>query len=175
MIEASLETLCIQRTVVRVRSVEDHFIIAVTQAVVARWWQFGLDLVVDLHHDQFIVSREFSEIGFGDGIEIGEIAEHKDQASGTDDPAQTNDGFASRTIVIVIVSSIVLLPGRVFDNALQYKEYRRLATAGRIQGPKIHDARIAALATFHAIDELWSADRDFNRFPALKVHNPLVR
>lgn len=50
----------------------------------------------------------------------------------------------------------------------------RLAATGRIQGPKIHDARIAALATFHAIDELWSADRDFNRFPALKVRNPLV-
>lgn len=50
----------------------------------------------------------------------------------------------------------------------------RLATAGRIQGPKIHDARIAALATLHAVDELWSADRDFNRFPSLKVRNPLV-
>lgn len=50
----------------------------------------------------------------------------------------------------------------------------RLATAGRLQGPKVHDARIAALATFHAIDELWSADRDFSRFPALAVRNPLV-
>lgn len=51
----------------------------------------------------------------------------------------------------------------------------RLARAGRVQGPKIHDARIAALAAYHAVDELWSADRDFNRFPTLKVRNPLVR
>ena len=49
-----------------------------------------------------------------------------------------------------------------------------LARSGRIQGPKIHDARIAALATFHDVDELWSADRDFNRFSVLKVRNPLV-
>ena len=50
----------------------------------------------------------------------------------------------------------------------------RLARSGHIQGPKVHDARIAALAAFHAVDELWSADRDFNRFPSLKVSNPLV-
>jgi predicted nucleic acid-binding protein len=24
------------------------------------------------------------------------------------------------------------------------------------------------------VRELWSADRDFNRFPALKVRNPLI-
>lgn len=51
----------------------------------------------------------------------------------------------------------------------------QFATSGRVQGPRIHDARIAALATFHAVDELWSADRDFNRFPALKVRYPLVQ
>jgi uncharacterized protein len=50
----------------------------------------------------------------------------------------------------------------------------RLATAAHAQGPRIHDARIAALATLHAVDALFSADRDFNRFPELKVRNPLV-
>ncbi|MBU4316118.1 MAG: PIN domain-containing protein [Proteobacteria bacterium] len=46
---------------------------------------------------------------------------------------------------------------------------------GRIQGPMIHDARIAALCRFNGISELWSADRDFKRFPGLVVENPLIR
>ena len=45
---------------------------------------------------------------------------------------------------------------------------------GRICGPQVHDARIAALCLQHGVRELWSADRDFNRFPTLSVRNPLV-
>ena len=45
---------------------------------------------------------------------------------------------------------------------------------GRIIGPQVHDARIAALCQIHGIEELWSADRDFGRFPGLTVRNPLV-
>jgi predicted nucleic acid-binding protein len=39
----------------------------------------------------------------------------------------------------------------------------------------VHDARIAALCLSHGVCELWSADRDFSRFPALRTRNPLVR
>jgi len=46
--------------------------------------------------------------------------------------------------------------------------------AGRITGGRVHDARIAALCLEHDVTELWSADRDFTRFPALKVRNPLL-
>ena len=46
--------------------------------------------------------------------------------------------------------------------------------AGRIAGPQVHDARIAALCEQHGVRELWSADRDFGRFPDLRVSNPLV-
>ena len=49
-----------------------------------------------------------------------------------------------------------------------------LVTASGVTGPKIHDARIAALCLDHGIDELWTSDRDFSRFPALRVRNPLV-
>jgi len=49
-----------------------------------------------------------------------------------------------------------------------------LLRAGRIRGPRVHDARVAALCRLHAVRELWSADRDFGRFPGLKVRNPLV-
>ena len=51
---------------------------------------------------------------------------------------------------------------------------RALLTEGRVVGPRVHDARIAALCVTHGVRELWSADRDFSRFPALRVRNPLV-
>ena len=44
----------------------------------------------------------------------------------------------------------------------------------RAVGPQVHDARIAALCIQHDVDELWSADRDFTRFPGLSVRNPLI-
>ena len=46
--------------------------------------------------------------------------------------------------------------------------------AGRIAGPQVHDARVAALCQLHGIEELWTADRDFGRFRELTVRNPLV-
>lgn len=49
-----------------------------------------------------------------------------------------------------------------------------LLTKGKIQGPRIHDARIAALCEEHRVQMLWTADRDFSRFPGLICRNPLV-
>lgn len=49
-----------------------------------------------------------------------------------------------------------------------------LARAGKLSGGKIHDARIAAICLQHGVSELWTADRDFSLFPALKTRNPLV-
>ena len=49
-----------------------------------------------------------------------------------------------------------------------------LLAQARVDGPRVHDARIAALCVSHAVRELWTADRDFSRFPALRVRNPLV-
>lgn len=46
--------------------------------------------------------------------------------------------------------------------------------AAKASGPMVHDARIAALCLSHGVRQFWSADRDFSRFPALKVRNPLV-
>lgn len=46
--------------------------------------------------------------------------------------------------------------------------------AAHTQGGAVHDARIAALCIHHGVSELWSADRDFSRFAALRVRNPLV-
>lgn len=46
--------------------------------------------------------------------------------------------------------------------------------AAKLAGPKIHDAKIAAICLQHGVSELWTADRDFSRFPALRTRNPLI-
>lgn len=51
---------------------------------------------------------------------------------------------------------------------------RTLLTAAKARGGQIHDARIAAICLQHDVTELWTADRDFSRFPKLKTRNPLV-
>ena len=56
-----------------------------------------------------------------------------------------------------------------------FDKLRTLATAAKLKGPRIHDARVAALCLHHGVTELWSADRDFAAFPQLKVRNPLVK
>jgi len=45
---------------------------------------------------------------------------------------------------------------------------------GRIVGPLVHDARVAALCRLHGVRELWTADRDFSRFHGVAFRNPLV-
>lgn len=51
---------------------------------------------------------------------------------------------------------------------------REILSNGMIAGPQVHDARIAALCRLHGVRELWTADRDFSRFPAIKLRNPLL-
>lgn len=54
------------------------------------------------------------------------------------------------------------------------KEYLSLLDSSGAKGGAVHDARIAASAIFHGAKVLWSADRDFGRYPALRTRNPLV-
>jgi uncharacterized protein len=67
-------------------------------------------------------------------------------------------------------STLVLLA----ESADHWLVLRSLLASGRIAGPQVHDARIVALCQQHGVRELWSADRDFNRFTGLVVVNPLV-
>ena len=55
-----------------------------------------------------------------------------------------------------------------------FDKLRQQATAARLQGPVIHDARIVAICLHHGVHELWSAGRDFKRFKGLAVRNPLA-
>jgi len=49
-----------------------------------------------------------------------------------------------------------------------------ILAASRVTGPRVHDARIAALCFQHAVELLWTADRDFSRFPGIATSNPLL-
>jgi uncharacterized protein len=51
---------------------------------------------------------------------------------------------------------------------------RGFLAKARVAGTQVHDARVAALCRQHGVRELWSADRDFGRFSAVTVVNPLV-
>jgi toxin-antitoxin system PIN domain toxin len=66
--------------------------------------------------------------------------------------------------------SVVLLS----EPAGYWQVLGRLLVSGQITGARVHDARIAAICLSHGIAELWSADRDFTRFPELKTRNPPI-
>jgi toxin-antitoxin system PIN domain toxin len=61
------------------------------------------------------------------------------------------------------------------ENERHWQHLNELLAKGKVQGPLVHDARVAALCLAHGVSELWSADRDFSRFPALSVRNPLIQ
>ena len=52
--------------------------------------------------------------------------------------------------------------------------FAKLLTNAKVAGPRIHDARIAALCICANVRELLTADRDFSRFGSLSTRNPLV-
>jgi uncharacterized protein len=66
--------------------------------------------------------------------------------------------------------SLVLLT----ESPTHWITLRAILVESVITGPRVHDARIAALCRQHGVRELWSADRDFSRFAGLTVINPLV-
>lgn len=55
-----------------------------------------------------------------------------------------------------------------------FPHLREQSRIGNTLGGMVHDARIAVLCLHHGVTELWTADRDFQRFPALRTRNPLL-
>ena len=55
-----------------------------------------------------------------------------------------------------------------------WSELRSTLEQSRAAGPMLHDARVAAICCDHGVQVLWTADRDFSRFPSLATRNPLV-
>lgn len=54
-----------------------------------------------------------------------------------------------------------------------YWPHLRTALESGVTGPRVHDTRVAARRAEAGVTELWSADRDFSRFP-LRTTNPLL-
>lgn len=73
------------------------------------------------------------------------------------------------------VASLLATPGcRPIAEARGYwNRLQELALAGNTLRSRVYDARIAAICLQHGVSELWTSDRDFGRFPELRVVNPL--
>ena len=62
----------------------------------------------------------------------------------------------------------------ISEGPAHWRTLERLLREGHVHGPLVHHARIAAVCLAHGVEELWSVDRDFSRFPRLRVVNPLA-
>jgi hypothetical protein len=60
------------------------------------------------------------------------------------------------------------------SNAQHWRLLSDLTRKAKLQGGQFHDARIAAICLENGVSVLYSADRDFGRFKALKTANPLL-
>jgi toxin-antitoxin system PIN domain toxin len=64
--------------------------------------------------------------------------------------------------------SLVLLSETPRHAAVMEAVVRRSGVSGNL----LHDAHIAALCLEHGVSELLTADRDFSRFPGLRISDP---
>lgn len=86
------------------------------------------------------------------------------------DPASTT-AEAVDQVDAWLASPVAILLGEAESHWDVLKE---VLFAGRVRGPVVHDARVAAICIANGVTEFWTADRDFNRFPKLAVRNPLL-
>ena len=85
------------------------------------------------------------------------------------DPPSTT-GQACAQIGAWLESPSLVLIG---EGSTHWTRLRTLVIDGKVAGPLVHDARIAAQCLASGVTELWTLNRDFSRFPALKTRNPL--
>ena len=55
-----------------------------------------------------------------------------------------------------------------------WEHLKPLLEAGKVAGPLVHDARVAAICRASGVREIWTADRDYSRLPGIIVRNPLL-
>jgi predicted nucleic acid-binding protein len=93
-----------------------------------------------------------------------------------DPPSTTSEAIDQIEAWLESPSEVTISEGPMYWPAMS-----RLLSEGKITGPAVHDARIAALCDAriaalciaHGVRQLWTADRDYSRFPELSVANPL--
>jgi toxin-antitoxin system PIN domain toxin len=73
-----------------------------------------------------------------------------------------------------VIKDLLRLPGaNVIGEGVNHLDIlERFIRSGQVRGGMIHDARVAAICIANGINEIWTADRDFSRFPELKTYNP---
>lgn len=84
-------------------------------------------------------------------------------------PPSTTDQAIAQIEAWLGSPSVVVLG----EEAGYWRSLRPLLIDGKVAGPLVHDARVAALCTAQGVRELWTVDRDFSRFPGLVTRNPL--
>lgn len=83
-------------------------------------------------------------------------------------PSTTEQALAQIDAWLQSPTAVLLAEGAGYWPVL-----REALEQGKVAGPMVHDGRVAALCRMHGVRELWSADRDFSRFPGVRVRNPL--
>ena len=86
------------------------------------------------------------------------------------DPPTPLAGAVDQVAAWLESPSLVLLA----EKGEYWTELSGLLQLAQVAGPRVHDARIAALCLVHGVRELLTADRDFGRFAALRTRNPLA-
>lgn len=84
-------------------------------------------------------------------------------------PSKT--GAAVAQIQYWLESPSVVVQG---ESSRHWRTLPDVIERGKVSGPTIHDARVAAICLDHGVRVLWTADRDFSRFADLRVESPLV-
>jgi len=86
------------------------------------------------------------------------------------DPPSTPDQAAAQIDMWMESPTLVTLS----ETTGAWMLLRNLLLDSKVAGPMVYDARVAALCIAHGVRELWTADRDYSWFPALRTRNPLV-
>jgi toxin-antitoxin system PIN domain toxin len=74
-------------------------------------------------------------------------------------------------LAVILASPALVLLGETARHAeIMHALVRQAGATGNL----IHDAHIAALCLEHGVTELLTGDRDFSRFPRLRVRDPFV-
>jgi uncharacterized protein len=60
------------------------------------------------------------------------------------------------------------------EDAGYWEHFKSILTRAKAAGPFVHDARVAAICRNAGVAEIWTADRDYSRFPGILTRNPLV-
>lgn len=85
-----------------------------------------------------------------------------------DPPSRMQDALAQVEAWMASPSLVVL-----GESDRHWQTLPNLLKQSKVNGPRVHDARVAAICIDHGVSPLLSADRDFGKFRGLRVEDPL--